>query len=131
MVSGGSPAPDDREDDGDPPIQERQSERAGTTLMLFLSLPVTFHCCEEGCVTAYNLEVWRSRRQSLQPHLEGEPGVWIPRWCTSALSAALRWENGCLVNLQAAAPPPPLAHRYQCPTCSSSFTSKKELYNHE
>nr|XP_037289623.1 uncharacterized protein LOC119183546 [Rhipicephalus microplus] len=79
MASGGNPAPDDSEDDGDPPVQERQPEREGTTLTLFFPLPATFLCCEEGCATAYNPEVWTSRRQSLQRHLEGEHGVRITR----------------------------------------------------
>ncbi|KAH8028750.1 hypothetical protein HPB51_018232 [Rhipicephalus microplus] len=36
MASGGNPAPDDSEDDGDLPIQEHQPECVGTTLTLAL-----------------------------------------------------------------------------------------------
>ncbi|KAH6942915.1 hypothetical protein HPB50_011951 [Hyalomma asiaticum] len=132
MASGSGEAPDG--DDEPPP--ERQPEREGDTLRLFFPLPATFNCCERGCRAAYNPEVWTSRRQSLQRHLETEHGarirstVNVCNICNEVLGPRPTTHR-CLVRRLAAAPPPPPAHRHQCALCPSSFPTRRGLTNHE
>ncbi|KAH7942641.1 hypothetical protein HPB51_028679 [Rhipicephalus microplus] len=73
MASGG-PTLDSSEDDGDPPWQERQPVRNGSTLVVYFPVPPAIECCELGCGATYNPATWTSRRQSLERHLEAEHG---------------------------------------------------------
>lgn len=108
MASGGGKAPSDSDDE---PPPGRQPEREGDILRLFFLLPANFQCCERGCQAAYNPEVWTSRRQSLQRHLEVEHGARI--WSTVSICTICDEVLGprpithrCLVRRTAATPPP-------------------------
>ncbi|KAH6942900.1 hypothetical protein HPB50_011525 [Hyalomma asiaticum] len=132
MASGSGEAPPD----GDAAPPERQPEREGDTLRLFFPLPATFNCCERGCRAAYNPEVWTSRRQSLQRHLETEHGARIRSTInvcniSGEVLGPRPTTHRCLVRRLAAGPPPPPAHRHQCALCPSSFPTRRGLTNHE
>ncbi|KAH8032996.1 hypothetical protein HPB51_004918 [Rhipicephalus microplus] len=73
MASGG-PTLDSSEDDGDPPWQERQPVRNGSTLVVYFPMPPAIECCELGCGATYNPATWTFRGQSLERHLEAEHG---------------------------------------------------------
>ncbi|KAH6942896.1 hypothetical protein HPB50_011521 [Hyalomma asiaticum] len=114
MASGRGEAPPDGDDE---PSPERQPEWEGDNLRLFYPLRATFYCCERGCQAACNPEVWTSRRQSLQRHLETEHGacirstISICNICDEVLGPRPTTHR-CLVRRLAAAPPPP-AHQAQ------------------
>ncbi|KAH7934559.1 hypothetical protein HPB51_029072 [Rhipicephalus microplus] len=135
MASGG-PTLDSSEDDGDPPWQERQPVRDGSTLVVYFPVPPAIECCELGCGATYNPATWTSRRQSLERHLEAEHGAritstsYICSLCGDVLGQRpMAHVNKCLANVPTAAPPP--RFRHQCDKCPRSFPARKGLHNHQ
>ncbi|KAH6943571.1 hypothetical protein HPB50_024473 [Hyalomma asiaticum] len=95
-------------------------DRAKAAITEFLQLPnrgsqqaPRCKCCERGAGPAYNPEVWTSRRQFLQRHLEVEHGAHIRSTV-----------NICTICEKL----PPLPHIAICP---SSFLTLRGLMNHE
>ncbi|KAH8033333.1 hypothetical protein HPB51_010373 [Rhipicephalus microplus] len=134
MASGG-PTLDSSEDDCDPPWQERQPVRNGSTLVVNFPVPPAIECCELGCGATYNPATWTSRRQSLERHLEAEHKTritstsYICSLCGDVLGQRpMAHVNKCLASVPTTAPPQ--RFRHQCKKCPRSFPSRKGLHNH-
>ncbi|XP_040069551.1 uncharacterized protein LOC120842483 [Ixodes scapularis] len=111
----------------------QQPRRDVDTLFVSFPAPHVFKCPEEGCSAAYTAAAWTAKRQSLQRHLEGDPGMRIRRTvnlCTlcGATLGTRPTSHPCLANGRAAAAP--TQQRHQCTRCPHSFPSRKGLHNH-
>ncbi|XP_069176419.1 uncharacterized protein [Procambarus clarkii] len=132
-------APVADEEDADGQTLVRQPQRDGEVLITWFPLPPYFSCPETFCHKKYTGCVWTSKQQSLTRHLREIHTLPITSTiqkcagCSETLGLRpTRHKCQALRRFFEGRPQAEeeVRHHFQCPTCTSSFTTKTGLNNH-